>query len=268
MSDAAPRCEIDALPVTAARLAQRARLNHGHYTTMQVRGGAVRGLDLHLRRLDGASRALYDTALDAQRVRDAIRHALRDDADATVRVDVFPRDWTLRAMPLPAALDVMVTVSPPLAPITTPLRLRCVEHERFLPHIKHVGTFPLFELRRQARSAGFDDALFLDRHDHLAEGTTWNIGVWDGTRVLWPEAPQLAGTAMQLLRLGLARAGIGSDTVRLPRAALREMRGAFACNATTVARPVRLIDNIEYDIDVGLLDRIMACHDAIPADAI
>lgn len=266
MSEAPPRCEIDALPVTAARLAQRARLNHGHYTSMQVRGGAVRGLALHLTRLDAASRALYDTALDPQRVRDAVRHALRDDLDATVRIDVFPSDWTLRAMPLPAALDVMVTVSPPLAPIATPLRLRCVEHERFLPHIKHVGTFPLFELRRQAQSAGFDDALFLDRHDHIAEGTTWNIGVWDGTRVLWPEAPQLAGTAMQLLRLGLARAGIASETVRLPRTALRDMRAAFACNATTPARPVACIDDITYPHDAALLARIAACHDAMPAD--
>lgn len=268
MSDAAPRCEIDTLPVSAARLAQYARLNHGHYTTMQVRGGAVRGLSLHLTRLDAASRSLYDTALDARRVRDAIRHALNDDVDATVRIDVFPRDWTLRAMPLPALLDVMATVSPPLAPLDTPVRLRCVEHERFLPHIKHVGTFPLFELRRQAQSAGFDDALFLDRHDHIAEGTTWNIGFWDGTRVLWPEAPQLAGTAMQLLRLGLARAGIASETVRLPRAALRDMRAAFACNATTVARPVACIDDIHFSPDEPLLARLAACHDAMPAESI
>lgn len=268
MNHVVPRCEIDGQPADAALLAARARLNHGHYTSMQVRGGAVRGLGLHLARLDGASRALYDVALDPQRVREAIRHALRSDADATVRVDVFARDWRLHAMPLPATLALMVTMTPPAALPATPLRLRSVEHERFLPHIKHVGTFPLFELRRQAQAAGFDDALFLDRHDHIAEGTTWNIGFWDGRRVLWPEAPQLAGTSMQLLRLGLARAGIGSETLRLPRAALADMRGAFVCNASGVGRAVRCIDTIDFPIDDALLARIAACHDTQPLEPI
>ena len=33
--------------------------------------------------------------------------------------------------------------------------------QRPLPQVKHVGTFPLFQHRRQARRDGFDDALFV-----------------------------------------------------------------------------------------------------------
>jgi hypothetical protein len=49
----------------------------GHFTAIQVRGDAVRGLGLHLSRLDLATRELFGTGLDGELVRGYIRHALR-----------------------------------------------------------------------------------------------------------------------------------------------------------------------------------------------
>jgi hypothetical protein len=64
------RIEIDGEPPTNAALQKLALDNLGHFTSMQVRGGSVRGLALHLARLDEGSRELFGVGLDGQRVRD------------------------------------------------------------------------------------------------------------------------------------------------------------------------------------------------------
>ena len=55
---------IDGQPATAAELAALAFAGHAHFTAMQVRGGRLRGLDLHLQRLRQASLELYAQAFD------------------------------------------------------------------------------------------------------------------------------------------------------------------------------------------------------------
>src|SRR3546814_2252198 len=60
----------------AADLVALAMRNHGHFTTMQVRDGAVRGLDLHLARLREATAELFDVAFDDARATGGLRQAL------------------------------------------------------------------------------------------------------------------------------------------------------------------------------------------------
>lgn len=57
------RIEVNGRPATAEALAHPALVNYGHFTAMRVRGGRVRGLDAHLRRLDAATRELFGTGL-------------------------------------------------------------------------------------------------------------------------------------------------------------------------------------------------------------
>ncbi len=60
--------ELNGSPVRVEDLGTIALLNYGHFTSMQVRGGRVRGLDLHLdppgpahRRHPGSSSAARST---------------------------------------------------------------------------------------------------------------------------------------------------------------------------------------------------------------
>ncbi len=71
--------EIDGRPPELAELQRIALDGSGHFTSMQVRGGRIRGLDLHLARLDEGSRELFGSGLDGERVRSCIRHALAGD---------------------------------------------------------------------------------------------------------------------------------------------------------------------------------------------
>ena len=170
----------------------------------------MRGLDLHLTRLDAATRELFGTGLDGSRVRDHIRHALGGDAgDASVRVNVFWPDSD-------NAVSIMVTVRPPAALPSGPQALQAVSYQRPVPHIKHAGTFAQTRYRRLAGRNGFDEALLTGPGGVISEGAITNIGFIDGATVTWPDAPALHGITMQLLEHRLPRAAGAARPSRSP----------------------------------------------------
>jgi len=179
--------EIDGRPPTAGELL--AVGGYGHFTAMQIRGRRVRGLDLHLHRLEAANRELFDRPLGPDRVRAAVRHALDRD-DASVRVNVFD------------GAKIMVRVGPPALPPATPARVRTVDDARFLPHVKHTGGFAQSYYGRRAELDGYDEALFA-RDGVISEGTITNVAFLDGDTIVWPDAPALDGITMLLLRRAL-----------------------------------------------------------------
>ena len=227
---------LDGRPATADDLRPLALSNYGHFTSMQARARAVRGLDLHLHRLKSATRELFDATLDDVRVRNGILAALDAEGinDAGVRVTVYSRtfDYTHpdRSMPV----DVLVSLTPPREADLKPAWVKTYPFQRPLPQVKHVGTFPLFQHRRQARRDGYDDALFVDAKGRISEGSVWNIGFWDGRQVLWPQAEALRGTAEKLLQAGLAEVGVEQRHQPVEARALAGMKAAFAANATGI----------------------------------
>jgi len=63
-------------PAAADDLAPPALGGYAHFTAIQVRGGGVRGLDLHLDRLRSASLDLFGRAMPDARVRACLRAAI------------------------------------------------------------------------------------------------------------------------------------------------------------------------------------------------
>lgn len=225
--------EINGDAPSVEALHQAAAWGFGHYTSMQVRGRAVAGLDLHLTRLREASAELFpdDPAPPDGTIIELISHALRDERDASVRVTVLP------------AMDVMVSVSAPAADIARPpLRVRTVRFERDLPHLKHRGTLAQTHLALEARRAGFDDVLFVGPGDLISEGSVWNAVFWDGDQVVWPHAPMLAGITMQVLRRTLTSLDIPQITRPI---SLRETSGLPAAAATNSHLPDQAIQSID-----------------------
>ncbi|HDS1578950.1 TPA: aminotransferase class IV family protein [Stenotrophomonas maltophilia] len=207
-----------------------ALVNYGHFTSLQVRGGAVQGLSLHLQRLSLATQELFGSALDIAQVQAWMVQALQQagQADASLRVTVYSRRFDFRNPLAAVPVDVLVALSAPVA-LSTPKRVRSVAWQRELPQIKHVGTFGLFAERRAALAAGFDDVLFVTTGGEVSEGSTWNLAVHDGERLLWPRAPALRGTAEALLKQHWP----GPQLTRpLALAELAGVKAAFACNAS------------------------------------
>jgi len=202
--------EIDGTEPRAQRLLETVS-SSGHFTAMQVRGGKVRGVALHMQRLEAANRELFGADLDPDRVRALIRHALRDVKDASVRVFLYEGS----SQPV-----TMVTVKQP-AEIATPQGLMSVRYQRPDAHIKHVAT-DQGHYRRLAHRMGFDDALLTGDAGVVSETSMTNIGFFVDEGVVWPDAPMLHGITIR--RHGLATRAGASFGCRVVRRSVPHQR--------------------------------------------
>jgi branched-subunit amino acid aminotransferase/4-amino-4-deoxychorismate lyase len=225
----------------------------GHFTAMQVRHGAVRGLQFHLRRLREANRELFGIGLDEDRVRGLVRRALSDTEDASVRVYVRRSDGS-------SAVETVVTVRPP-GGIDSPQRLRAVDYVRPMAHLKHLTTRQS-EYRELARNEGFDDALLTSGLDVVAEASIANVGFLEGSAVVWPDAPILRGITMQLLET-IVQAN--ARPVRLGEIASYD--AMFVTNARGIA-VVSAIDDIPLADGSRAVEELRGVYNAIAWDRI
>lgn len=247
--------EVNGEPATQTTLRVPALSGYGHFTAMQIRGGRVRGRDLHLARLDSATRELFGAGLDGERVRELLRHALRDVSDASARVHVHWPEGDKEAR-------VMITVRPPGTKADRPHSLMSVPFAREVPHIKHLGGFGQTYYLLRAERAGFDEALLTTPDGLVTEGAITNIAFWDGTHVVWPDAPSLLGITMALLEPRL-------PSVRRPvtLTGLSSYASAFITNSQGFA-PVDRIDDVEFTVDAELMGTVAAAYGAVEWDVI
>ena len=236
--------------------------DYGHFTAMQVRCGATRGLQLHLDRLDAANRELFGEPLDGGFVRARLREELGGTVDASVRFTVRRRAGEPADAP-----SVTVTIDDPVAMFEDPLRLMRVVYQRPLAHIKHLASAGQRRHRQQALDAGFDEALLTNAERVISEGAITNVGFFDGTTVVWPDAPALPGITMQLIAPALAARGHPSvhRTVQLGEVA--SYRAVFVTNSWGVAT-VGAIDNTEIPHDDEFALTLAAAYESVPWDPI
>ncbi|MFD3567654.1 aminotransferase class IV [Streptomyces sp. NPDC058667] len=251
MTTPPPHIEIDGVPAADPALLAGLMTGFGHFTAMQVRGGRVKGLGLHLARLDRSTRELFGRDLDGRRIRDLVTGALAAAGvrDASVRVYVYPD------------VRVAVTVAPP-APDgpAAPQRLRTVAYWRPAPHIKHLGGFGQSYHREAAVRDGYDEAALTSPCGEIAEGAVTNIAFWDGTSLVWPSAPCLEGITMALL-------GTRLESVRRPvtLAGLSGYRAALVTNSRSIAA-VTSIDEVTYAVDEELMGRVYSAYDSVESE--
>jgi len=265
-----PRIELNGATATVEDLRLLVQTNYGHFSAMQVTDGCVRGLALHLERIEAATLELFGTVIDREHVRACIRHAVGASASAlSVRINIFARRLDRNRPGDPVAADVLVTTGAPAAKPLAPLRLKSFRYTRELPHIKHVGTFPLFHYRRLAQQAGYDDAVFVDADGCISEGSIWNIGFLDDDGVIWPDAPQLTGVSLQLLQAGIARSsGLASATRRISAAELGSMRAAFFTNSSVPVQAIASIDATGFVIDPAAIEILTRCYESNPMERV
>ena len=263
------RTEVNGKPGTLEDLRLLAATNYGHFTAMRVVDGSVRGLQFHLDRLKRSTLELFGSQLDAAFVRECLRHAIAGETGAlSVRVNVFSRAYDRERPSAKVDADVLVMVNCVSNPSDAPLRVKSFRYERGSPQIKHVGTFPLFQHRRLAHQAGYDDALFVDRNDCVSEGSIWNIGFFDGDGIVWPNAPQLEGVSKQVLQAGLALRGGSSRVQSVPLEEIGRYRSAFFTNSSQPVRSIARVDKVEFAVDPEFTAMLTACYNSSPDERI
>lgn len=257
--------ELDGKPVPPAALQALGLVNYGHFTTMLVRDGRVRGLSHHLDRLVRDCRLVFAAELDPVRIREHVRHALRDVNDTVVvRVTVFDPALGLGRLGVDAHPHILVTTRPAGTMPPAPMRVRTMAYQRDAPQVKHVGLFGALHVRRQAQRAGFDDALFVNASSRVVEGATWNIGFYDGERIVWPDGDSLPGVTMRLLR----QAHEGTITAPVGLADVPAMHAAFATNSAFGVRPITVIDDVGLPGDHPVFEVLREEYEGIPPETI
>ncbi|TFC30439.1 branched-chain amino acid aminotransferase [Cryobacterium sp. TMT1-3] len=203
---------------TADDLAPLAFAGFAHFTAMQIRHRSIRGLDLHLKRLRDASDAMFGRHLPDAQIVDYLRVALSaapEDASLAFFITSSPGEFV--APRSKVHLDVLTRITDAATVPLGPLALDVVAHERDLPQVKHVGEVAKTLLLRQAVTRGFDDAAFEDSAGRLSEATIWNLALWDGSSVIWPEANILIGVTMEILQRQLNALGVEQKTQPIRR---------------------------------------------------
>ena len=256
--------ELDGRPVTAEQLAQLGLAPYGHFTSMRVDDRHVKGLTLHMERLQRDCGHLFGADLDTDKVRALVRRSVGDTLGTfVVRVTIY--DPTL-SLGHPDSRDphVLVTsreVSPDVLP---PLKVCTVPYERETPWIKHIGLYGSLAVRRQAQRSGFDDAIFVARDGRLSEGVTWNLGYVIGGEPHWTDAEVLPGVTARLVD-----DAHGSLPVRvLHEEALGQIEAVFATNTSVGVRPISVINENAYTPEHPVLRKLRDEYAMVEAEAI
>ncbi len=126
--------------------------------------------------------------------------------------------------------------------------------ERAFPLIKSLNTLVPGLARKKAESLGMHDALLVNRHGHVTEGSNCNVlAVVDGTLVAPPYGAALEGVTMSIV-LELARdLGIPTERRPLPEDEIPRWEEAFLTSTRRHVLPIRLID--QQEMTVGPITR-------------
>jgi branched-subunit amino acid aminotransferase/4-amino-4-deoxychorismate lyase len=252
-------------PTTADELAPLAFAGYAHFTAMQVRGGRIRGLDLHLERLRYASTELFGEAVPDDRVRALLRAALEaGPADLSLTATVYSTAGEFTVAGPDAEVEVLVRTGPAASGPRGPLALAAVAYERVLPAVKHVGEVAKTYFLRQAVEQGFDDAAFVDRRGRLTEGSIWNLAFWDGDAVVWPEGELLGGTTMGIVRRQLDRLGVPQRVEEVTLADLPALAGAVVMNSWTPGVAVHRVGSVSLPEAPSFLAVLHQAYEAEP----
>jgi branched-subunit amino acid aminotransferase/4-amino-4-deoxychorismate lyase len=255
--------ELDGVPVTSEALQALGLVNYGHFTSMRVDDQQIRGLSQHLDRLVRDCAVLFGVNLDRDKVRGFIRRVVTGEHGSfVIRVTVFDPKLELGHPGAATEPSVLVTSRPAGAWPPAPLRVRTASYRRELPGVKHTGLFGTLWHRRTAQLNGYDDALFIDSASFISEGATWNIGFYDGERVVWPNADVLPGITMRLLKQVHERC----VTAPVNLQDVPGMQGAFATNTSIGVRAISAIDGIPMPDDLSIFETLRKEYEEIPAE--
>lgn len=257
--------ELNGKPVTPEDLQALALTNYGHFTSMRMENGTIRGLSLHLDRLVRDCRIVFGVELDRERTLNYIRKAADGvPGVAGLRVTVFDPALDMGRPSDAKDPHVLVSLRPAGAMPPPPLTAKTFTFTRDNAEVKHIGLHPQLRLRRDAQLAGFDDAVFVEPDGLVSEGGTWNLGFVDksGT-VIWPAAPVLPGTTMLLLQ-SLNTPKQISAPVRL--ADVPNMSAAFATNTSIGVRSISALDDVQFPQDHPVLTALRDAYAGIPGE--
>ena len=146
----------------------------------------------------------------------------------------------------PAETGLIVLVTPvkhyPAECYDHGVKVITVETERYIPGAKTINYIPAILAMNKARAAGAIEALYVNRHGHILEGTTTNFYIFQGGQLITPVDEILPGVTRSVL-LEVARNLF--DVVERPItfADLADADEAFISASNKEIMPVHHVDD-------------------------
>lgn len=134
------------------------------------------------------------------------------------------------------------------------------KYERMFPHAKTLSMLPSYLAYRQAKHAGAYDALLINRHGHITEGTRTNFfAIKDQTIFSPPSDEILLGVTRDHVLQVAQDTGFEIVEQDIPLANISQYDGAFITSTSSKIMPLHSIDNLSLPgIPLVLKDLILA----------
>ncbi len=162
-----------------------------------------------------------------KRLKTSARHVFLDIPWSIDELEQIVLDTLSRNTIPEASIRIVVTggvsvdgITPPETPgllvLVTPVRIYpaeyyqhgikviTVETERYIPGAKTINYIPAIMALKKAKAAGAVEALYVNRQQHILEGTTTNFFVFQGSKLITPTDDILPGITRDVV-LELAR---------------------------------------------------------------
>lgn len=224
----------------------------GVYETIRVTGGVIYFVEDHCERLMRSAEAIgLEHKFDAAFVKAAVRALVDKNQVSNCNLKIL-----LIGAKTADAAQLYIQCLNPLYPDRKLYRegVHCitVELERPYPQAKTLNMLPSYLAYRQAGAAGAYDALLVNRHGQITEGTRTNFfALKDWTLYSPPAADILPGVTRELV-LEAAR-GTGTNIVEQPIALdeLERYDAAFVSSTSSKIMPLKSIDEHTFATPVS-----------------
>jgi len=132
------------------------------------------------------------------------------------------------------------------APFPQGIKVLPLKGERTLPQAKTLGLLTSLMLRKQAMEKGAEEALLINRHGHITEGTKSNFLILEQGKFFCPiKKDILWGVTLATLKVAAEKAGYPWQFLSLPLREYQRHPGAFLTSTSINVLPIRYWDDRE-----------------------
>lgn len=239
---------------------------YGSFTSFLYEKNGVKGFEKHLKRLKADSLFLFGIEIKREAVVENLKCFLKlnnVNNPVTIRVTIFPKDFSLPFPSNISDLNIMVTGKTYSYNGDKEISLSTFHELRIFPSHKTVNLIPNIKARLEAQKKGFNDALLVN-NDHILETATANIFFYKDNILFTPNENILLGTTRNLIIESI----IDTFEVKEKPITLQDIKnfdGCFITNAVIGVQSVNRIDDLEFGINKELIQNLKIIYKNIEA---
>ena len=225
---------------------------YGVYETLRIKQGVIFFITEHCQRLLNSARHIgLEHAYTAQAIETNIRQlvAANQLTSANVKVMLIG-DSTAHTDPQCTLYILPMNPLYPRRDLYKHGATAIIAHgERRYPQAKTLDMLLSAVAYRQARAAKAYDALLVNRHEEVVEGTRSSLFVTDGHAIYTPpSAETLSGVTQSIILKIISTLGIECHEQALPLSLFDRWEGIFLTSTSAKVMPITTVDDIHFDI--------------------